>query len=348
MLRLSLLLLAAPLLTPAVAQDVPPGSAPVITVAGQEFFSWDEYKQSELFRTAGLRCNTEHPEGAQFSAGDPSDCSYGFSNPSAEYAPTSVINIPVVIHCMYASDGTGFVPESAMETQIVQLNERFRAFAGGVGSLGYDSLIQFHLATEDEFGNPSNGMTYRMNDTFFNDGGQYWNSLAWDTNRYLNMYTNNAAGNLGYVPFLPQQGGSSVGSPADRVVVLWSTVGADAPIGFPYDQGTIAAHEVGHYLGLFHTFQGGCSHPVSCASTGDRICDTNPSSSAAFFCNPINSCNLADPFENYMSYGDPCMTEFTPEQILRMRCTLEHYRPDLAVDEAPGTWVDVGGGTAGS
>ena len=57
---------------------------------------------------------------------------------------------------------------------------------------------------------------------------------------------------------------------------------------------------------------------------------------------------MSDPFENYMSYGDPCMTEFTPEQILRMRCTIEHYRPDLAIDRNPGTWTDLGGGTVGS
>ena len=348
MLRCLLMLCAAPLFAPVTAQEVPPGAPPVMTVQGQEFFTWDEYKQSDLFRDAGLHCQTDHPESAAYATADPSDCTYNFTNPSQEYAPTTIIEIPVVMHCLFASDGTGFVPEAAIVSQVQQLNERFRAFAGGVGGLGNDTMIQFHLATEDEFGNPSTGIEYRQNDQFFNDGGQYWNSLSWDTNRYLNIYTNNAAGFLGYVPFLPQQGGGVAGNPADRVVLLWSTVGASAPIGFPYDQGTIAAHEVGHYLGLFHTFQGGCGHPAGCATQGDRICDTNPSSSAAFVCNPINSCGMPDPFENYMSYGDPCMTEFSPEQILRMRCSIEHYRPDLGLTEPAGTWVDLGGGTSGS
>ncbi len=328
-------------------QESTGGSQPVITVQGQAFQTWDDYKSSALFREAGLRCKLVHESGEAYTQADPSDCTYNFTNPSSEYAPTSLVEIPVVVHCMYKVDGTGFVPETAIKSQILQLNERFRAFSGSVGGAGVDALIQFHLATEDPNGLPTDGIQYRANDQWYSDGGQYWNTLAWDTNRYLNIYLNNAGGFLGYVPALPQQG-SPAGNNLDRVVVQWSTVGANAPIGFPYDQGTIAAHEVGHYLGLFHTFNGGCASQGGCASNGDRVCDTPPSSSSAFVCDPVDSCGVPDPFENYMSYGDPCMTGFTAEQILRMRCSIEHYRPNLALSKAPGTWTDLGGGTSGA
>jgi hypothetical protein len=174
-----------------------------------------------------------------------------------------------------------------------------------------------------------------VNNTWFADGGSYWNTLAWDPTRYINIYSNNASGNLGYVPFLPADGGGSlVGTAQDRVVVLWDTIGRNSPFGPPYDQGRTVAHEVGHYLGLEHTFTGSCAVPTSpaCYSNGDLICDTPPQSSQTFGC-PVGatSCSGAlNPIRNYMNYtDDTCMEEFTPEQVNRMRCTLVNYRTDL-------------------
>jgi Pregnancy-associated plasma protein-A len=59
-----------------------------------------------------------------------------------------------------------------------------------------------------------------------------------------------------------------------------------------------AVHEVGHWLGLRHTFEGGCS------ATGDRIDDTAPEAIPGTTCAaPRDSCpgdNRTDPIENYM------------------------------------------------
>jgi hypothetical protein len=92
-------------------------------------------------------------------------------------------------------------------------------------------------------------------------------------------------------------------------------------------------HEVGHYVGLYHTFEGGCSADAApgCYSEGDRICDTAPESASNGGC-PIGaaSCGLPEPFRNYMDYtDDACMNNFTFEQTRRVRCTVQHYRPDL-------------------
>ena len=66
-----------------------------------------------------------------------------------------------------------------------------------------------------------------IDDAWYDDLGDYWTTLAWDTHRYLNIYTNSASGYLGYVPDIPQ--GGIVGDPADRVVVLQD--GAVAEVG---------------------------------------------------------------------------------------------------------------------
>lgn len=301
-----------------------------IIIDGVTFSSWAEVAQSGYFQT-GTRCLTEPSMvGVDVRDGWSGDCSFSRTTILPKYEPhNGLLRIPVVVHVIQNTSGTGFIPESRVRSQIDVLNEDFLAIAGTLGANGTDGQIEFFLATEDPNGNPTTGITYSTNNTWFNDSGSYWNTLAWDTNRYLNIYTNSASGALGYVPDLPQ--GGIAGSAADRVVVLYSSFGRNAPL-VPYHLGRTTTHEVGHYLGLYHTFNGGCASAASCATNGDRICDTNPEQSPTYGCpGSRTSCSLPAPFNNYMDYtDDACMTKFTPNQVNRMRCTLMHYRPLLA------------------
>ncbi len=279
----------------------------------------------------GKRCGTPGFDPLRFatSAIAPSDCSYGSTTIKPDYDPVVTYTIPVVVHVIQRTNGTGYISPAKVQSQIDILNEDFLAIPGSLGAPGTDSRIQFELASVDPSGNATTGITYSTNNTWYNDGGGYWNSLAWDTNNYLNIYTNSASGYLGYVPDLPQ--GGIVGSNSDRVVVYWASFGLNGPIGPPFNKGRTTTHEVGHYLGLYHTFDGGCGGG-SCYTSGDRICDTNRESQPTYGCpGSKNSCSSSDPIHNYMDYSDDtCMNQFTPEQVNRMRCTMDNWRPALA------------------
>jgi len=291
---------------------------------GTYFFSgYQDYFRSSFFADHGMRCGTDRIP-LPLALGSPSDCNSSNTNPAAQYDPNGGVDyiIPVVFHILRRTNGTADVSDALLATQIDVLNEDFGAFGGGAP--GVNTRIQFVMA----------GVTRSNNDTWYNDGGSYYNTLAWDTNNYLNIYTNNAGGNLGYA-FVPS-GGGVVGNNFDRVVLLWSTVGRPGPYGSPYDLGRTGTHEVGHYLGLYHTFQGGCSSPTGCHNNGDLICDTNPESSPNFSPCTRTTCSSPDPTHNYLDYSDDlCMNQFTTEQAFRMRCTLENFRVDLADTTLP-------------
>ena len=273
------------------------------------------------------RCGTQDRQLIPPNSGIvPSDCGYSTNTPKPQYDATFIYEIPVVFHVIQNTSGSGYLSPSQIQDQVDILNEDFQAIPGSPGSPGEDAMVRFRLATTDPQGVPSTGITYTTNNNWFNDNGSYWSTLAWDTNLYLNIYTNTAGGYLGYVPDFPQSG--IVGQDSDRVVVAYDAVGYTSGA---YNLGRTATHEIGHYLGLYHTFDGGCGSSSNCYGTGDLICDTNSQSSPTWGCpNNSSSCGNANPFHNYMDYSDDvCMWEFTFEQVNRMRCTLEYWRPDL-------------------
>jgi len=219
---------------------------------------------------------------------------------------------PISVYWHVINKGTGIangdIPSGQISDQIAVLN---RAYA----NTGYS----FVLAATDRTTNASwytatNGTTAEQN---------MKNALRRGSADDLNIYSNNMGGGLlGWATF-PSSYASS--PKMDGVVILFSSVPGGTTV--PYHLGDTATHEVGHWLGLYHTFQGGCSN------SGDLVSDTAAERSPAYGC-PVGRDSCAgkrfpgdDPITNFMDYtDDACMDTFTSGQVSRIDTQWATYR----------------------
>jgi hypothetical protein len=214
--------------------------------------------------------------------------------------------IQVALHVIHDA-GEGNLTDAEIQDQIRELNRNF------LGT-GY----RFSLASVDRTDSkrwfrliPGSGDERHMKD-----------ALAIDPAHRMNVYTLAPKSYLGwaYLPWsLPEE------HALHGVVIHYGTL-PGGPIEF-FNLGRTLTHEVGHYLGLFHTFQGGCDEP------GDFVADTPAEATPNTECPEFrDTCPSPgeDPIHNYMDYSfDECYTEFTDGQDDRMDAIVPVYRPSL-------------------
>ena len=231
----------------------------------------------------------------------------------------AVVTIPVVFHVIYNTTVQN-VSTAAIDAQLKVLNDDFRKLnAGGLT----DVEVQFVMAKRTPSGAATTGIERRFSTAAFTAGSTAVNYTssggmnAWDATKYLNIWVCNlGAGILGYATFPTSL---ATQPQLDGVVILYSTLPGGAAA--PYNLGRTLTHEVGHWLNLYHTFQGGCA--ANATTGGDLVADTPAEKSAAFGCpSGRNTCSSAgnDPTTNFMDYtDDACMNTFTGGQKIRMQ-----------------------------
>jgi len=250
--------------------------------------------------------------------------------------------LPVVFHLVHDGHAIGSDENPDDAVLIQRLNdatERFRHINQSNYSNPFsnaDTEIEFCLADKDPNGNYTTGIVRHDDSLLFNNpNAELFNGIAnykWDTDKYLNLFL------IDYIPGLL---GVYYGGSTDVVVLRTGT------------SDWLIAHEVGHYLNLAHTFNGGCTNG-DCLNDGDKVCDTPPKgfSGPGGSCSPPgNSCttdaddtttnnpyrptNLGgmgdqpDMVENYLDYTEGCGGAFSLGQKMRMKAKIASDRQGL-------------------
>jgi len=256
---------------------------------------------------AGVRCVTPHPSEAELL-----DIEAALEATRVQLGGETnlvVTTIPVAWHVVRsgASTSQGNVTDQMIADQIAVLNAAFA-----------NTNFQFNLVTTTRTTNSS---------WYTGCAGSQENAMKQALNidpaTTLNAYSCAPTGGILGYSYLPSSWPE--GDFHHGIVVLHSTLPGGTAA--PYNLGDTATHEVGHFLGLYHTFQGGCS------GNGDFVADTPPEASPAFGC-PAGRDTCAgggdDPIENFMDYTDDfCMDEFTSGQSDRIDAQVAAFKPTL-------------------
>jgi len=214
-------------------------------------------------------------------------------------------SVTIQVYAHVITDGTqGQLTAAQVEAQIAALNVGFTGTAFRFVLAGSRTVTAptWYTAT------PGSAAERRMKNTLYR-------GTPADLNLYLLKPAN---GLLGWATFPWDLAAGR----RDGVVVLNTSIPGGGAAN--YQEGDTAVHEVGHWLGLYHTFQNGCLEP------GDLVADTPFEASPAAAC-PIgrDTCTSAgtDPVTNFMDYSyDVCMVEFTEGQSARMDAAWTQYR----------------------
>ena len=295
---------------------------------GTFFAAGQLHASQEAFVAAGAYCGTPLVDVAEkdhVSAELREFTEIEGAGPQPAFAPGSV-TVSVWFHVVQRNgiagvSGTGVLGVPALDAQLAVLNA---AFAGeGPGGAGANTPFRFVRA----------GYDYAVNQSWYDAGpgssaeAQMKSALRIGTADDLNVYTTGGGGYLGWATFPSWYAGNPKD---DGVVVLYSTLPslAEEPNANPYDEGDTATHEVGHWLGLYHTFEGGSCNR---RDPGDYVTDTAQERQPAYGC-PLgrDTCRQSvgrDPIDNFMDYSDDfCMFRFTAGQSQRMDSAWGAYR----------------------
>ena len=269
-------------------------------------FNREEFDDQETFIRAGRRCATPVPTDLQINRVDREVA-------ALRRVRARVEKVSINIQFTHITNGSeGAITEEQRVQQVAVLSDAFKPH-------GIDFV--YHPSTVKIVDKPS---WFEMGHRSFSER-EAKTALHIAPEYNLNFYTAGLqSGLLGWATFPLDLAGDRV---MDGVVILHTSLPGGS--GEPYNLGYTAVHEVGHWLGLYHTFQGGCD------AHGDQVGDTEAHSGPNYGCpeeGTHNACPGEEraPIRNFMNYvDDACMDRFTVKQGARTRDQIGAYRSGL-------------------
>jgi hypothetical protein len=265
------------------------------------------WQNQQAFIDSGARCATRN-----FARDEMDELERKFAADRLKARLNGVVNtvtggvINVYWHVIQTTGGVGSLTTGQINDQIAVLNAAYAAAGWQFNLVSVDTTVNNNWAAAQ----PGTLAEFQMK-----------NALRVGSADDLNIYSSNPGGGLlGWATF-PS---SYEDAPRlDGVVILYSSVPGGSAA--PYNLGDTGTHEVGHWMGLYHTFQDGCN------GTGDLVSDTPFERSPAYGCPVLrDSCKLKeglDPITNFMDYSDDaCMNKFSAAQNARMNEQFTTYR----------------------
>lgn len=267
------------------------------------FIGFTAATASALNRTCGVRDLTME----EFQAAEARRMEILASQPNLQMVNGYTIN--VYFHVITNTKGEGALSDKALADQIDVLNAAYAPGKYKFVNAGVD------VTANDEWFNVAPDSLRKHTESDMKK------ALRKGSADDLNLYTADIGqGLLGWATFPSDY---QKNPEMDGVVILYTSFpGGSAK---HYDEGDTGTHEVGHWMGLYHTFQGGCSD-------GDGVADTPAEKEANYECpalGSVDSCSGAgvDPVNNFMDYVyDACMFEFTSGQFERINQEFTAYR----------------------